>query len=191
ADPVRRVEARRAAPAHHLYADAVEPGVPARHVCAGQFAAVVGERFSAAARGVAGDGVDRARGLGGDRGGTCDDVLAELAGRSRRYILNTPNLVSGTGALSAAENASASTRRVSLGAMMPSSHSRALAKYGLPSISNCSRSGCLNSSSSTSDHLPTPASTLSRLTVASTLAACSPPMTEIRALGQVNRKRGP
>ena len=43
------------------------------------------------------------------------------------HILNTPNLVSGTGALSAAENASASTRRVSLGAMMPSSHSRAVA----------------------------------------------------------------
>ena len=44
-----------------------------------------------------------------------------------RHILNTPNRVSGIGALSAAENASASTRRVSLGAMMPSSHSRAVA----------------------------------------------------------------
>lgn len=43
------------------------------------------------------------------------------------HILNTPNLVSPTGALSAAENASASTRRVSDGAMMPSSHSRAVA----------------------------------------------------------------
>jgi len=43
------------------------------------------------------------------------------------HILNTPNFVSGTGALSAALNASASTRRVSAGAMMPSSHSRAVA----------------------------------------------------------------
>ena len=43
------------------------------------------------------------------------------------HILNTPNLVSGTGALSAALNAKAKTRRVSPGAMMPSSHSRAVA----------------------------------------------------------------
>ena len=43
------------------------------------------------------------------------------------YIRNTPNFVSSTGALSAADKASASTRRVSLGRMMPSSHSRAVA----------------------------------------------------------------
>ena len=43
------------------------------------------------------------------------------------HILKTPNLVCGIGAFSAAENASASTRRVSLGRMMPSSHSRAVA----------------------------------------------------------------
>jgi hypothetical protein len=43
------------------------------------------------------------------------------------HILNTPNFVSGTGALSAALKAKASTRRVSLGAMMPSSHIRAVA----------------------------------------------------------------
>jgi hypothetical protein len=47
--------------------------------------------------------------------------------RENVHILNTPNFVSGIGALSAAENASASTRRVSCGAMMPSSHSRAVA----------------------------------------------------------------
>ena len=47
--------------------------------------------------------------------------------QSLHYILNTPNLVSGIGAFSAAESASASTRRVSLGRMMPSSHSRAVA----------------------------------------------------------------
>ena len=46
---------------------------------------------------------------------------------SAAHIRNTPNRVSGTGALSAAENASASTRRVSDGAMMPSSQSRAVA----------------------------------------------------------------
>ena len=43
------------------------------------------------------------------------------------HIRNTPNRVPRTGALSAAENAKASTRRVSEGAMMPSSHSRAVA----------------------------------------------------------------
>ena len=43
------------------------------------------------------------------------------------HILNTPNFVAGTGAFSAAENASASTRRVSLGRMIPSSHNRAVA----------------------------------------------------------------
>ena len=44
---------------------------------------------------------------------------------ARAHILNTPNLVSGTGAFSAAESDSASTSRVCAGSMMPSSHSRA------------------------------------------------------------------
>jgi hypothetical protein len=43
------------------------------------------------------------------------------------YIRNTPNCDGGIGALSVAENASISTRRVSPGVMMPSSHSRAVA----------------------------------------------------------------
>jgi hypothetical protein len=43
------------------------------------------------------------------------------------HILNTPNLVRGIGALSAADKAKAKTFRVSLGAMIPSSHSRAVA----------------------------------------------------------------
>ena len=43
------------------------------------------------------------------------------------YILNTPNFVGCTGALSAAENARANTRRVSDGAIIPSSQSRAVA----------------------------------------------------------------
>ena len=46
---------------------------------------------------------------------------------SYSHIRNTPNRVSSTGAFSAAENASASTRRVSPGRMMPSSHSLAVA----------------------------------------------------------------
>jgi len=41
------------------------------------------------------------------------------------------------------------------------------------------------------DHLAPSASMLSRLTVASTEAACSPPITEMRAFGHMNRKRGP
>src|SRR5262249_56137154 len=51
------------------------------------------------------------------------------AARIAIYILNTPNRVGGIGALSAAEKASASTRRVSAGAMMPSSQIRAVASY--------------------------------------------------------------
>ena len=43
------------------------------------------------------------------------------------YIRNTPKRVSSIGALSAADSARPSTRRVSAGAMMPSSHRRAVA----------------------------------------------------------------
>jgi len=43
------------------------------------------------------------------------------------HILNTPNFVSGIGALSVAANDSASTRRVSAGVIIPSSQSRAVA----------------------------------------------------------------
>src|SRR5437588_126441 len=50
--------------------------------------------------------------------------------------------------------------------------------------------GCLHSAAPTSDHLPPPASMLSRRTVASTEAACSEPISATRAFGQVNRKRG-
>ena len=47
--------------------------------------------------------------------------------RGARYMRKTPNFVSGTGAFSVAEKASARTRRVSEGRMMPSSQSRAVA----------------------------------------------------------------
>ena len=43
------------------------------------------------------------------------------------HMRKTPNFVSGMGALSAADRPSASTRRVSAGSMMPSSHRRAVA----------------------------------------------------------------
>jgi hypothetical protein len=53
-------------------------------------------------------------------------TLKELSA-THLHILKTPNLVSGIGALSAAEKHKARTRRVSAGVMMPSSHSRAVA----------------------------------------------------------------
>src|SRR4029079_6587987 len=57
--------------------------------------------------------------------------LAAIGNEERsehHYIRNTPNFVASTGALRQAEKASARTRRVSSGAMMPSSQSRAVAK---------------------------------------------------------------
>ena len=50
--------------------------------------------------------------------------------------------------------------------------------------------GRLNASSSCLLQLPPRASMPSRLTVASTEAACAPPMTETRAFGHIHRKRG-
>lgn len=48
----------------------------------------------------------------------------------------------------------------------------------------------LNASSSSADHSLPWDSRLSLCTVASTLAACSPPITAVRELGQVNMKLG-
>src|ERR1035437_8157294 len=124
---VRHLEARRLPRADQLYSDALEPGVPARDVCAGKPTARAGDRFSAAAFDLAHDGMGGAGCVAGDGDRAGAGVMAQLPRVRHRYILNTPNFVSGTGALSAAENASASTRRVSPGAMMPSSHSRAVA----------------------------------------------------------------
>ena len=62
-----------------------------------------------------------------------------------------------------------------------------MASYG---THDWSMIGCLNAASSAADQLPPPRSMASRFTVASTPAACSPPITEIRELGQVQRKRG-
>ena len=68
-----------------------------------------------------------------------------------------------------------STSRVSRGSITPSSQSRAVAKYGWPWRSYWSRSD---------------APTSGWPTVSMTVAACSPPITEMRALGHMNRKRG-
>ena len=54
-------------------------------------------------------------------------ITADTDLRLRLHILNTRTSSSPIGAFRSGENASASTRRVSLGAMMPSSHSRAVA----------------------------------------------------------------
>jgi hypothetical protein len=78
-------------------------------------------------------GLERVSGLGpvesqrGDRAVACQADGA--------HIRNTPKVVSGTGAYAAAAMPRASTRRVSAGSMMPSSHRRAVEKYGLPSRS--------------------------------------------------------
>src|SRR6185437_6011165 len=188
---LRHLETRSLPRTPHLHPYVVEPGVSIGHVRISQPATLAGNGFSTTALNIPRHGLDSAWRMARDGHRIRSFDLAKLASVRTRYILNTPNFVSATGAFSAAENASASTRRVSDGAIIPSSHSRAVAKYGFPSRSNCSRSGCLNSSSSISDHFPPVASIFSRLTVARTLAACSPPMTEIRAFGQVNKKRGP
>ena len=70
-----------------------------------------------------------------------DDASRRPNRRDEAYIRKTPNLVSGIGAWSAASMPRESTRRVSSGSMTPSSHSRAVAKYGEPSRSYVSRIG--------------------------------------------------
>ena len=57
--------------------------------------------------------------------------------------------------------------------MIPSSHSRAVERYGFPS---CSYLGISSGSASP--------------TIVSTVAACSPPMTEILAFGHIQSWRG-
>src|SRR5690606_4384728 len=102
------------------------------------------------------------------------------------HIRNTPKRAClGKGAFSVAAKASPSTSRVCAGSITPSSHSRAVAYQGLPSASYLARIGALNASNCSADQFAA-----SALTVASTDAAGSPPITEIRLFGQENRKRG-
>src|SRR6188472_3620108 len=88
------------------------------------------------------------------------------------------------GALSAASIPIARTRRVSIGSITPSSHSRAVEWYGEPSRSYLSRIGASNASRSASVSKPP-------RTVERTRAAWAPPMTLIRALGHIQSWRGP
>jgi hypothetical protein len=57
---------------------------------------------------------------------TCAKRVEEELEGERPYIRNTPKVVSGIGALRAAEIPSAITLRVSTGSMIPSSQSRAV-----------------------------------------------------------------
>ena len=59
-----------------------------------------------------------------------------------------------------------------------------------PGARTARRIGALKARSSSADQLPPRASMPSRLTVASTDAACSPPITLMRAFGHIQRKRG-
>ena len=116
------------------------------------------------------------------------------------YIRNNPNSVSPISRLCTAARLSPKIFRVSLYGITPSSHSRAvLYKYRL-SRSYFSKIGFLNASSSSLLHVPpisraSPSSPplrsiASRFTVLSTVAACIPPITEIRLFGYINKKRG-
>ena len=87
-----------------------------------------------------GVGIDR-NGLDAHLARRLDDAAGDLAavgdqdlgehqgglGHGAGHMRNTPKRVSRAGALRLADKARASTRRVSAGSMMPSSHSRALA----------------------------------------------------------------
>jgi hypothetical protein len=50
--------------------------------------------------------------------------------------------------------------------------------------------GCLKAASASALHVSPAFSIAARFTVASTPAACAPPITEMRELGQVQRNRG-
>ncbi len=62
---------------------------------------------------------------------TTNEQQAIVAVPMNAYILNTPNLLRRTGAFSAAEKASASTRRVPDGMMMPSENAGHLLRVGV------------------------------------------------------------
>src|SRR5450830_1874479 len=96
---VRHLEARRLPRADYIYADALEPSVPARHVYAGKPTALARDRFSAAALDLAHDGVGGARSVAGDSDRPRAGVMAQLSRVRVRYALNKPNLVCGSGVI--------------------------------------------------------------------------------------------
>ena len=63
----------------------------------------------------------------GDAAGDLAAIGDQEGAEHRAYIRNTPKRVGSIGAFNAADSARPSTRRVSAGSMMPSSHSRAVA----------------------------------------------------------------
>jgi hypothetical protein len=151
--------------------------------------------------GIDGDGA-QAHGAGG-----ADDAAGDLApvGDQQRaktpvefcavhhrflhHILNRPNFVGSIGALAAADNPRPSTSLVSAGsnhAVVPQPRGGVI---GLPWLSYWARMGARNFSSSSADQVSPLASIPSR-DLASTIDACSPPITEMRAFGHIQRKRG-
>jgi hypothetical protein len=92
------------------------------------------------------------------------------------------------GSVGAADRDRPSTVRVSAGSMTPSSQSgRWRSKDALLLVLGADRRAEFVFLLGTT---PPPASMLSRRSWLSTVAACSPPMTEMRAFGHMNRKRG-
>lgn len=125
---VGKVRAWRDRSRHPQTCTELQPKHSALAQCLGRLGGKRGEPFALCARFMQRhadlfDAIEQQLALGQNVGGE----VAAHGFCSLSHILNTPNVVSGTGALSAAEKASANTRRVSEGAMMPSSHSRAVA----------------------------------------------------------------
>ena len=107
------------------------------------------------------------------------------------YIRNTPKRAGSIGALSDADRPRPSTRRVSAGSMMPSSHSRAVAYQGLPWVSYCSRDGGLEGF--LLFRRPVAATGLDAVAPDRGQHACGllAPITLMRAFGHIHRKRAP
>ena len=90
-----------------------------------------------------------------------------------------------------ADSAMPSTVRVSRGSMMPSSHTRPVAKKAYDSLLDLLLApGCRSFASASSSKGCPARSAAWRRTIDSTPASCSGPITAMRWLGQVNRKRG-
>ena len=76
---VRNLEAYRLPRPAELYADSLEPCIPAWYVRRGEFASFACGGFSPAAVTITCDAVDCARRMGGDRQRACRGVMAELS----------------------------------------------------------------------------------------------------------------
>ncbi len=108
----------------------------------------------------------------------------------RVYILKTPNFGAGIGALNAAEIPRASASRVRAGSRIPSSQIARGRVVGRAFVLVLLQDRAADLVLLVRAQLLPLARSCSRLTVASTDAACSPPITEMRALGHIQRNRG-